>query len=343
MRRIYFSLFIMCAIYLNAVAQSGSSSGERLDSIICTNSLRGKEKSVLAYDNDGKISQVMEYKYEQEWMPRAWKEYKYDTDGRNNRFESYFYRSGQWRKWYKMDAEYDDKGRCFLLSLSFAKEDEWKPFNKEEYEYEGDSGLCIKTSYYYYEKGRWSLVVEKENEYTSNHLLALTTRWTYNDEIGVQRRKTEYEYDVQGRMIKDSQYIEKDGNWEKDYKWEYAYDAEGKLKEEKQSLSSNGETWTDVAVYGMHRDVLGNIVRREQQAGNDQILIGEDFSSYDVNVPSVQVMGMQGGLLYRYLFDSPINELGNYSYKLLHKSSDTKGYQTEDVVFYYSPVENNLK
>ena len=168
-------------------------------------------------------------------------------------------------------------------------------------------------------------------EYNSGHFLTLISQWTHDNEQGMKRKKTEYVYDTQGRMIREERYQEKDGSWEKDIKWEYTYDQEDRIKEEKRCIGTYEGQWTNTGTSVMYRDAMGNIVRKDHLSGNTFQILGTDIFSYDVNVQSVQVMGIQEKLLYRHPWDSPINELSNYSYKLLHKTS-----LKEEIEYYYS-------
>lgn len=342
MGRVFLLILVqLCVTYLDVMAQPESSYREKLDSIISTYASGERGKCVVIYGRDGHVSQIVEYKYEHGWVPHTKNEYGYDDNGNNNILESYIYMEGKWGKWYQMNAEYDDKGRCLSLYLNFASGDEWTPFNKEVSEYEVDCGLCVKTSCYYYDMGEWLLVGEKETKYTTDCYPTLMMLWSLDDDMGLKRKKTEYVYDVRGRIIREERYLEKDENWEKDAKWEYVYDPEGRIKEEWHSIGTDKGLWTKTGKNVMYRDAVGNIVRREQFSGITQKMLGTDVFSYDVNVQSAQVMGMQGKLLYRHSWDSPINDLGGYSYKLLHKKDfDTKGELKEKFEYYYSNVSN---
>lgn len=342
MWRVFLLILVqLCATNQTVVAQPESSYRERLDSIISTYASGERGKYVVLYGMDGNVSQIVEYKYDQGWVPYTKNEYGYDDDGNNNILESYIYKDEKWEKWYRMSAEYDDKGRCLLLYLNFASGGEWTPFNKEVSEYGGDGDRCIKTSRYYYKKGEWLLVGEEETNYTSDNHPVLVLWWNLDDDEGMKRKKTKYVYDSWGKMIREERYLEKDDNWEKDVMWEYVYDSEGRIKEEQRSVATYKGEWTKTGRNVMYRDVVGNVVRREQLGGISPKLLGTNVFSYDVNVKSAQVMGMRGELLYRHSWDCPVNELHDYSCKILHKKSfDEKGTLEEDFEYYYSTVSH---
>ena len=309
---------------------------EKLDSIISTDTYK-KEKFALSYDGNGRVSQVLRYRWVDDWTPYEKSLYVYDEEGRNVRLEVFSSTNGTWKKGYKLQGFYDSSGKLVEETLSLAENAEWAPFTKDEYVY-GTEGKCAETKHYLYSEGKWGLDSKWERTYDGKGFLIRNVCYKKEGDRWEELYRNEHEYDDRGNETLDALYVKSGDGWSGHYRFGRTYNDENRMTSETRYNWTPDKVWKKGSTVRVHRDALGNESGRDTFSAYQNRLLAREVLEYDVEHLSANIAGMDTGhLLRRYEWASPVNMLNKYAYKLLSRQTvDAQGNCQEGWTLYYS-------
>lgn len=200
-------------------------------------------KVEIAYDESGNVTEKIWYSLdysEKVLVYSSREEFGYDEQG-NMIFQFYSQWDATLKVWVnlqKMEVEFDENfNQTLQSSYHWSTEDSiWIGASKTGKEFDINGNLLATIEYQWdWMENQWTELFKEKYEYDSLENRTLTSLYVWSDAdknwvFSVNRTLSEYEYDENGRILKQiiSQWNEDSGNWDLANKNEYEYDEQGR-------------------------------------------------------------------------------------------------------------------
>ena len=353
MKKLSFT-FILLALVQIAWAQENKQYTERLDSIITSLVFGRPMKYVFHYDNEGRLSEMIEYsRLKEEWTDPFRSIYTYDENGRITIVTTTSMDEKRGNAPYRERAEYDDKGRLSLWVYEMYSKDEDKWYETShsttrKYEYNAQGNRTSITDYFiriiddkqrnrrrfemeYDKGGRLIIQREYENDYHNSIEGKECLRHTYH-----------YSYDKQGNLIETQRYDGESGDkkTKPDQTIRKTYDKQGRVTTITTDLG--GEFGSRDEYYYDPRGNLIQIATFRLSDGEWEHRQNMTFT-YDTDTPVSSVMGLSRPEVL--CNDYALKNHFNLTCKPISASIyevGTPHYNTryhDEATYYYSPIE----
>ena len=138
-----------------------------------------ENKTEMSYNNQGLVSEEIEYVFENEsWTPSSKTSYEYDNNGKVLKAVEQQYEDSSWENYYKLEYTYyavTNLLKCIIESDWYSGE--WEEYYKTEFGYDGHQNCTEFIEYYMSAEDGW-----------------------------IKDEKSSFEYDTFGNCIKESDY-----------------------------------------------------------------------------------------------------------------------------------------